>query len=328
MIAGAWPLAALAAALLLDRLVGDPPWVWRRLPHPVAFAGRVIDRLEAWMNRPAVSFAARRRRGIAATALLTAGGVLLGAAVHAAAAILPAGIALESIIVAVLLAHGSLAEHVAAVERRLRAEGLAGGREAVAQIVGRDVTLLDEAGVARAAIETAAENFSDGVVAPAFWYLLLGLPGLVAFKVVNTADSMVGNRSARHEAFGWAAARLDDVLNWIPARLSALLLAAASALSGLDARGALTCAWSEARRHKSPNAGWPEAAAAGALGVALGGPRRYGETAVDGAWFNRGGHRNPGPDDIRAAIRLIDTAWALLFALACAGAAAAIALAR
>ena len=328
MIAGVWPFAALAAALLLDRLVGDPPWIWRRLPHPVAFAGRVIDRLEAWMNRPEASFAARRRRGIAATALLTAGGVLLGAAVHAAAASLPFGMALEAIVVAVLLAQKSLVDHVCAVALRLGGGGTDDARQALRHIVGRDVTLLDEAGIARAAIETAAENFSDGVVAPAFWYLLLGLPGLIAFKVVNTADSMVGNRSARHEAFGWAAARLDDVLNWIPARLSALLLAAASALSGLDARGALTCAWGEARRHKSPNAGWPEAAAAGALGVALGGPRRYGETAVDGAWFNRGGRRDACPDDIRAAIRLIDTAWALLFALVCAGAGAVIVLAR
>jgi hypothetical protein len=179
-------------------------------------------------------------------------------------------------------------------------------------IVGRDTSVLDGAGVSRAAIESAAENFSDGLVAPVFWYALLGLPGLLVFKVVNTADSMIGHRSPRYEAFGWAAARLDDLMNLIPARLSALLIAAAAALAGGAAGHAAAAAWHDARFHRSPNAGWPEAAAAGALGLALGGPRRYGNLIVEGAWLNGQGRSEAGPDDIFAAIRLIDTAWALL----------------
>jgi adenosylcobinamide-phosphate synthase len=210
-------------------------------------------------------------------------------------------------------------EHVSAVASALVEGGLAAGRSTVARIVGRDVSRLDEAGVSRAAIESAAENFSDGVVAPVFWYLLFGLPGLLVYKLVNTADSMIGNRSARHEAFGWAAARLDDLLNFLPARLSVLLIAAPAALAGLDAGRAVRCALADAPKHRSPNAGWPEAALAGALGVALGGPRRYGEVEVDGAWLNAAGRREAGPDDVRTAVQLIDAAWALLlFAVALA----------
>ena len=199
-----------------------------------------------------------------------------------------------------------------AVGRALATEGVDGGRRAVAHIVGRDVTVLDEAGVARAAMESAAENFSDGVVAPAFWYALAGLPGLLIYKTVNTADSMVGYRSEAHEAFGWAPARLDDVLNFVPARLAAGLIAAAAAISRHDAAVAVRAAWRDAPQHKSPNAGWPEAALAGALGIAFGGPRRYGEVAVDGVWLNPDGRRDVGPGDIRAATRLIDLAWALM----------------
>ncbi len=235
---------------------------------------------------------------------------------------------LEAIVVAVFLAEKSLIDHVTAVERALLAEGIEGGRRAVSMIVGRDVSVLDEAGVSRAAIESAAENFSDGVVAPAFWFLLLGLPGLFVCKVVNTANSMIGHRSARHEAFGWAAARFDDLLNFLPARLSVLLIGAAAAVSGKAAGAALRCARSDAAKHKSPNAGWPEAALAGALGLALGGPRRYGETAVDGAWLNPAGRQASGPADIRAAIRLIDAAWALLTAAAALGAVVTLAIWR
>jgi adenosylcobinamide-phosphate synthase len=226
------------------------------------------------------------------------------------------GCAVEALLVAILLAQKSLIQHVSKVATRLR-DGLPAGRAAVSLIVGRDVSVLDEAGVARAGIESAAENFSDAVVAPAFWYALLGLPGLFVFKVVNTADSMIGHRSPRHEAFGWSAARLDDLLNLIPARLSAGLIAAA-AVAGGSAGQAIRAARRDAGRHKSPNAGWPEAAAAGALGLALGGPRRYDDRLVDGAWLNAGGRKCAGPDDIVRAARLIDRAWAMLLTIVAA----------
>jgi adenosylcobinamide-phosphate synthase len=231
-------------------------------------------------------------------------------------------------VVAVFLAQKSLVDHVAATELGLSFGGLAAGRAAVAEIVGRDVSILDESGVSRAAIESAAENFSDGVVAPALWYLLLGLPGLFIYKAVNTADSMIGNRSPRYMAFGWAAARFDDLLNFVPARLSALLIVATAALAGCDARAAFVAARRDASKHKSPNAGWPEAALAGALGLALGGPRRYGREEVDGAWLNQSGRTEAAPDDIRAAIRLIDAAWALLLMLTALAAATLLSLAR
>jgi adenosylcobinamide-phosphate synthase len=177
-------------------------------------------------------------------------------------------------------------------------------------------------------MESAAENFSDGVVAPVFWYALLGLPGLFIYKAANTADSMIGHRTPRHATFGWATARFDDLLSFVPARLSALLIAAAAALCGYDAGRAARAAWRDAPKHRSPNAGWPEAALAGALGVAFGGPRRYGELQVDGAWLNKHGRAAVGPADILAAIRLIDVAWALLPILVAAAAIIALATAR
>jgi adenosylcobinamide-phosphate synthase len=312
-------LAALALALVIDRLVGDPRWLWARLPHPVALAGSLIAALERRLNDPALGFSARRRRGVLALLALVVAAVALGLLVHGLLARLPGGLLVEALLASILLAQKSLIEHVRAVAEALRVS-LQAGRSAVARIVGRDVSVLDEAGVSRAAIESAAENFSDGLLAPAVWFLLLGLPGLLAYKAVNTADSMIGHRSPRYEAFGWAAARLDDVLNWVPARLSALLIAAAAPLAGGDARRTWAVARRDARKHKSPNAGWPEAATAGALGLALGGPRRYGEVAVDGAWLGPEGRRDATPADIDAALRLVDHAWALLLALAAAAA--------
>ena len=313
--APSWLLAA-PLALLIDRLLGDPALLWNRLPHPVVLFGRAVDRLEAWLNHPAQDFAARRRNGILTLSILVGGGGALGLALQLALSALPLGFAVEALLASVLLAQKSLVDHVAAVARALEAD-LFAGREAVSRIVGRDVSVLDRSGVARAAVESAAENFSDGVVAPAFWFVLLGLPGLIVYKVANTADSMIGHRSQRYEAFGWAAARFDDLLNLVPARLAAALIIAASLLRG-SARQAARTAWRDARLHRSPNAGWPEAAAAGALGLALGGPRRYGDLVVDGAWLNPGGRRDTDAPDILAATRLINTAWALLLVSAAA----------
>src|SRR5690554_4671448 len=197
-----------------------------------------------------------------------------------------------------LVAQKSLYDHVAAVARGLEQGGLEGGRKAVSLIVGRDPESLDQAGVARAAIESLSENFSDAVVAPVFWAALFGLPGLLAYKAVNTADSMIGHRTPRHAAFGWAAARLDDAVNLIPARLAGLRIAgAALLLPGARAGNALRAMGRDAPRHRSPNAGWQEAAMGGALGLALAGPRRYGGQVVEDAWMGAGGRTDAGPAD-------------------------------
>jgi adenosylcobinamide-phosphate synthase len=318
----------LAVALAIDRLVGDPAWVWRRFPHPIAMIGRAIDWLDRRLNDLRLDFATRRRRGLFALVFLSVTVGALGWALDLTLSSFFLGWAVETIVVAILLAHKALLDHVTAVELGLSFGGLSAGRAAAAEIVGRDVSGLDESGVSRAAIESAAENFSDGVVAPAFWYLLLGLPGLLVYKTVNTADSMIGHRSPRYAAFGWAAARLDDLMNFVPARLSALLIAATAALAGCDARAVLLTARRDAPKHASPNAGWPEAALAGALGLALGGPRRYGDEDVDGAWLNRSGRRDAAPDDIRAAVRLIDASWALFLVLTALAAVTLLSLAR
>jgi adenosylcobinamide-phosphate synthase len=275
--------------------------------------GRAVGRLDRALNQEAHGERRRRLAGLLAVLALLAMAVAAGLGLAWAAAQMPLGWLLEILVVAVLLAQRSLFAHVGRVAAGLE-RSLEDGRQAVAMIVGRDPAVLDRAGVARAAIESAAENYSDGVVAPAFWYLLLGLPGILAYKAINTADSMIGHRTPRHRAFGWAAARVDDVLNLVPARLCPLLIAPAALLVRRRDGGpwrALRAAWRDAGSHRSPNAGWPEAAMAGALGLALAGPRRYGEGWVDDAIQNEGGDRHATPDDIRAAIRLLAIAGAL-----------------
>lgn len=304
MILSAAAPYVLLIAVVLDALVGDPDWLWRRLPHPAAVMGQAIGSLERVTNSPCWSYAARRASGIAALTLLVCLAAATGFALHAILAVTPVGLTVETVIVAVLLAGRSLYEHVASVAAGFERGGLTEARTAVSMIVGRDPESLDEAGVSRAAIETLAENFSDGLVAPAFWYLVAGLPGIIIYKLVNTADSMIGHRSDRYRAYGWAAARVDDVLNLVPARLSGLLIViAAAAVKGLaTARLALAAMWRDAPRHKSPNAGWPEAAMAGALGLALAGPRRYGGTVLDDHWMNAAGRQAATPADIRSAL--------------------------
>jgi adenosylcobinamide-phosphate synthase len=323
MLIAADALTVLALALLLDALIGDPDALWRRVPHPVAWFGAVIGWLDRRLNRETDRFARRRLAGVLALGLVTGLFGALAGVVHAA---MPDGllrIGLEALIASVLIAQKSLHQHVARVAAGLATDGLAGGRAAVAMIVGRDPQSLDEAGVARAAIESTAENFSDGVVAPAFWFAVAGLPGLVVYKVVNTADSMIGHMSERHRAFGWAAARLDDLMNLAPARASGLLLALAAPLAGGAISRALAVMVQDARRHRSPNAGWPEAAMAGALGLALAGPRRYGERLVDDPFLNAAGRREAREADIRRALAVMAGGSALLWLLVVAGAALA-----
>ena len=310
--------AILAVALICDRLLGDPDRLWSRLPHPAVLLGRVIAAMDRLLNREDRSAGERRLAGglvvmlVLMLAIMT--GLVLAGFVRALPGYPPVGFLAEAVLASIFLAHKSLIDHVGAVAAALRSGGVPAGRQAVARIVGRDVSDLDEPAIARAAIESLAENFADGVVAPAFWYCIAGLPGLIAYKAVNTADSMIGYRTPRHLAFGWAAARLDDLLNWLPARLSAGLIIAAAAFSG-NGRRALNAALEDAAKHASPNAGWPEAASAGALGLALGGPRRYGDQEVDGVWLNADGSRQADITSIEQAIGLINRAWLGLLAV-------------
>jgi adenosylcobinamide-phosphate synthase len=303
-LAATLTLAALAVAF--EACLGYPQGVFRAIGHPVIWIGRLLARADRCLNHEDRSFAARRALGFLALLLLLA--LAWGAAtlfsLGLVALQLPraASFALTALIASSLIAQRSLDAHVHAVADALDA-GLEAGRAAVAKIVGRDVARLDEAGIARAAIESLAENFSDGVVAPAFWLALGGLPGGVCYKAINTADSMIGHRTQRHEAFGFAAAKLDDLVNFVPARISALLIAAAAFLvPGVSPRTAFRTVRQDARGHASPNAGWPEAALAGALGVQLGGPRAYAGVAIGDAWIGAG--KEPSRQDIRRALRL------------------------
>jgi adenosylcobinamide-phosphate synthase len=283
----------LALALGLDAVAGEPEALWARVPHPAVLMGRAVGWTDRMMNH------GQGRRVTGALALVWTIGRLLAWF----------GWPVELVAAAVLLAQRSLVDHVAAVADALSLS-LEDGRAAVAKIVGRDTAEMDEAAVARAAIESAAENLSDGVIAPAFWFLLLGLPGMLAYKLVNTADSMIGYRTPEYEEFGKAAAKLDDLLNWVPARLTALLIHLARPRAG---------AWAairrEARQHRSPNAGWPEAALARRLGVALAGPRSYHGERRDYAWVNPGGAREIGPEEIDRAVAALWQAWALALGL-------------
>ncbi len=293
--------AILALALVLDAVLGEPERLWRRVPHPAVLMGRAVAWAEQRFNR-----ANAGRAGLAVIAGLGAAAFGLGAGLAA----LPGGDWIALALAAVLLAQRSLADHVRAVAEGLHA-GPQAGRAAVARIVGRDTADLDESAVARAAIESAAENLSDGVVAPAFWFLLLGLPGLLVYKLVNTADSMIGHRTPRYRAFGRASARLDDLLNWIPARLTAVIILAAH--WRLDALGAVA---RQAPRHRSPNAGWPEAAMAHVLGVALSGPRSYAGGMRDFAWLNRRGRQTLVARDVERAVTVLWRSWSVLLVAA------------
>ena len=305
-----WPIGQavpfiLLAALALDALVGDPRW----LPHPVRAMGWLTGLLDNTLNRESHGEGARAAFGAIAVVLVTGASAATGWAVAHHAAAIGWGWIAELVLVAMLLAQRTMANHLVRMAHALDA-GVEPARDAVRHIVGRDVRALDEHAIARAAIESGAENYSDGVVAPVFWYLLLGLPGLLAYKAINTMDSMIGHRSARHHAFGRAAARLDDAVNWVPARIAGgLITIAAVFLPGAAPGVAWRTMVRDAPKHGSPNAGWPEAAMAGALGLALLGPRRYeGEAAADAAWLGDG-RKKATADDLRR------TVW--VFAVSC-----------
>jgi adenosylcobinamide-phosphate synthase len=313
-----WGIMAVTLALLallIEVIVGYPDRLLRTIGHPVTWMGWLIAALDRALNHETMSDP--RRRAAGALALLAIIGVpaIVGYVAERGLLLLPLGIVWAAIVASTLIAQRSLREHVARVAAALERDGLAAGRAAVAHIVGRDPEALDEAGVARAAIESLAENFSDGVVAPAFWLAATGLAGGTAYKAINTADSMIGHRTPRHDAFGWAAARLDDLVNLPASRLSALLIVAAAAASpGASAANAWRVVIRDAPRHRSPNAGYPEAAMAGALGLALAGPRVYGGVEVEDAVMGDG-RRDATAADIRAALRLYRRADAMLVGL-------------
>ena len=288
----------LLLALIIDAILGEPDWLWSRVPHPAAIMGRGIDWFDTRLNQGM----GRKFMGVIALILLILAAFVFGFIIQ----ILPDFGILEALIAAILLAQRSLVQHVKDVATALR-EGLAEGRRAVSLIVGRDPENLDESAVARSAIESAAENFSDGVIAPAFWFLILGLPGIIVYKLVNTADSMIGHQNERYHEFGWAAARFDDLLNWIPARLTGGLICLV-----FWSKSAWNIMLTDAELHRSPNAGWPEAATAGVLGVALAGPRSYGGTMTDFLWVNPKGRRELTPDDIENAVQVLWRSWVVI----------------
>ena len=309
------PLLAFLS-LLAELGLGYPDRLFRAIGHPVTWLGRLIAFADCRLNRATDTDERRRMAGIAALAVVVLVPAALGDIVEHLLLKLPLGMLAVALLASSLLAQKSLGGHVGAVAEALDEGGLQAGRKAVSMIVGRDPEKLDEAGVCRAAIESLAENFSDGIVAPALWLGIGGLAGGAAYKAVNTADSMIGHRTPRHEAFGWAAARFDDLVNLPASRLTALLvIAAAFLMPGANAGNAWRALRRDARNHRSPNAGWPEAAMAGALGLALAGPRVYGGVMVDDAFMGKGGRRDATSADIRRALRLYWMADFLLVAL-------------
>ncbi|MFD0917754.1 adenosylcobinamide-phosphate synthase CbiB [Pseudahrensia aquimaris] len=309
----------LTIALALDWFIGEPDVLWRRVPHPVVLFGKVID----WFDEKRDDQTLADRFRLSPDRLAFWMGIVLLAALLTISILIssfvqflywPFGWLLELAIVTILVAQKSLKDHVQDVADALKRDGVEGGRKAVSMIVGRDVSQLDESGVSKAAVESLAENASDGVVAPVLWYALAGLPGIIFYKAVNTADSMIGHRNERYEYFGKAAARLDDVMNWPAARLTALLVAGVVAVrDGIASAGRLLSITArDAPSHRSPNAGWPETAFAVALGLALGGPRRYGDDFVSAPQLNVEGRGLLSVVDVSAALGLFSR---LCFAL-------------
>lgn len=285
--------------MLLDAALGEPRWLWDRFTHPAILMGQLIGTLDKRFNQGGM----RKLKGTAVMAALGLGALALGAALQITLG--PIG---QIIICAILLAQKSLADHVQAVGNALRLS-LGDGRHCVSMIVGRDTKTMDATAVARGAIESGAENFSDGVIAPAVWFAIGGLPALLLYKITNTADSMIGYKTERHIDFGWAAARLDDALNLIPARLTAILIWA------LHPRTSPLAIYTDAGLHRSPNAGWPEAAMAHTQNIALSGPRSYFGTLTSDPFVNPTGRHDLTPNDIDATVKTLWKAWGIAFLL-------------
>ena len=298
--------SAMLVAMAIDCALGWPDALYRRIGHPVTWIGALIRRLDAAMNRDTDSDLLRRLLGTGAALIVIAGTALAG---YLLQSLLPGGW-IAALCIGVLawplVALRSMHDHVAAVAKPLITGDLDAARYAVSMIVGRDPSVLDTAGIARAALESLAENTSDGIFAPLFWGAIFGLPGIAAYKAINTLDSMIGHRTPRHSAFGWASARIDDVVNLAPARLTGVLFALASDRP----RASLSVMWRDASNHRSPNAGWPESALAGALNIRLSGPRLYHDHIADEPWLNATA-ADPQPYDIARGLSLYRRAMAL-----------------
>jgi len=308
-------IALAFLALIIEATLGYPDWLVRTIGHPVSWIGRLIGMLDHALNSETPRFASRRLAGVLAILVIVAVAALLGHLLERSVLRLPFGIGLGAIAASTLIAQRSLYDHVRRVAAALEKDGICAARAAVSHIVGRDPQALDEAGVARAAIESLAENFADGVVAPVFWLAAAGLAGGAAYKAINTADSMIGHRTPRHQAFGFAAARLDDFVNLPASRLSGLLIVAGAAVTvGASPAAAWRTLRRDAARHRSPNAGYPEAAMAGALGLALAGSRVYGGVVIADATMGDG-RRLATAADIRAALALYVRADAILIGI-------------
>jgi len=306
--------SALFLALIIDAIIGDPDWLWRKTSHPVVWIGHIISKLDERFNTSTDGQKQRQQKGLYALVFL----IVLGAAFGFLLQFLIGGLALswviEALVVAIFLSSRSLYDHVARVVAKLENADLGEARVAVGQIVGRNPQTLDRAGVARAAIESLAENFSDGVVAPAFWYLVAGLPGLIVYKMINTADSMIGHKTDRHLDFGRATARLDDLVNLLASRITAIFCVIVIAINhGIRAaKNAWNTIGQDAANHRSPNAGWPEAAMAGGLDIALSGPRTYEGESDNELWINENGRKQIDHNDIKMALRLYTTGVLIL----------------
>jgi adenosylcobinamide-phosphate synthase len=308
-------LLVLVAALCIEAAFGYPQQVYRIMGHPVTWIGSLIGKLDRELNRNDETDAERKQSGVLALAFIVAVPASIAWFIEDGLASTLTGQLIIALIASTLFASRSLYDHVRDVASALETGGLEAARTAVGRIVGRNPQTLDEHGVARAAIESLAENASDGVTAPVFWFAVLGLPGLVAYKAINTADSMIGHRTPRHEAFGWAAARLDDLANLPASRLTGLLFAVAAwFVPNGSTENAMRAMRRDARHHRSPNAGWPESAMAGALDLKLNGPKTYGTTRVEDAYMGDG-RREVTADDIYQALRLASTAWAIMIVL-------------
>lgn len=288
-------LSCILLALILDAFLGEPVWIWSKIPHPTVLMGRIIKWCELKYNNGIN----RKNKGILFIAFMVIFLAIFGYLIEK----LPFSAIWKILIVAILLSHKSLTEHVTAVSLGLQ-KNLSQGRTAVAMIVGRDTANLAETDIARSAIESAAENFSDGIIAPLFWFLIGGLPGILIYKFVNTSDSMIGYKNIQYNQFGWAAARLDDLLNWIPARLSGLLICIVH-----QNNSALNIMWRDAKLHRSPNAGWPESAMAGVLDVSISGPRSYEGVIKNYPFVNVDGKKKLTAVDIDNAVDVLWRSW-------------------
>ena len=291
-------------ALAMDAIIGDPNWLYRKIPHPISVIGCMMNQLDLFLNRPQVKNPTKKILGVLFIIIALSVAGIIGWGMQTGLKLMEFGQLLEAILVSIFLAQNSLYRHVRNVAQALVSDGLDAARLSVSHIVGRDPATLDDSGVCRASIESLSENFSDGVIAPVFWYLIAGIPGILMYKTLNTADSMVGHLSPKYRYFGWASARLDDVANFIPARLTALLIfLTALIIPSTKGFKSLRSCLTYANRHRSTNAGWPEAAMAGALDIRIAGPRVYNGIVVNDPWMGDG-NPNLGTNDINRALKL------------------------